>query len=84
MTGRRANIRMGVVGWQCVIVGSSGSVLGRGLGRNGHVAIGSQETLQGWLGMSVTVGRGQQCLQSSLPVSGPLREEVSVKIPLTQ
>lgn len=44
---------MGVVGWQCVIVGSIGSVLGRGLGRNGHVAIGSQETLQGWLGMSV-------------------------------
>lgn len=28
-------------------------VLGGGLGRNGHIAIGSPVTLQGWLGMSV-------------------------------
>lgn len=41
-------------GMQWIIMGGdSGSVLGRGPGRNGRVAVGSKETLQGWLDVSV-------------------------------
>lgn len=47
------NIKMGMAGWQWVRGGSSRSVLGRGPGGNGCVAVGSKETLWGCQDVSV-------------------------------